>query len=222
HHFDEKDRIGVTTGDLKLLLSGIFLLLFGLTKDAAVKLMLLEDVIRQVICFDDADGMECLPNEEIFTKLTLQKGLRETNLVVQWRLQLSALQQGRKDDDNAAIKEVSVDEPTMFDDEEMAKRLHDEEIEQVAAREKQEKDDLEKDKVLQKQYKMEHFKGMTYDKESFKKLKAVKVLGSHSTQDTLTDDPKEMSKEDVKNMLEIVPVSEFKVEALQVKYPLID
>nr|GEV09225.1 hypothetical protein [Tanacetum cinerariifolium] len=31
-----------------------------------------------------------------------------------------------------------------------------------------------------------------------------------------------MSEEDVKNMLEIVPVTEFKVEALQVKYPIID
>nr|GEV83931.1 hypothetical protein [Tanacetum cinerariifolium] len=31
-----------------------------------------------------------------------------------------------------------------------------------------------------------------------------------------------MSEEDVQNMLEIVPVSEFKVEALQVKYPIID
>nr|GEU84961.1 hypothetical protein [Tanacetum cinerariifolium] len=103
-------------------------------------------------------------------------------------------------------------------------------------------------------YKMEYFRGMTYDKvrpifereykkvqtlfkpdkdveepqkkrvveeillqESFKKLKAVKVLGSKSTQETPTNDPKEMSKEDVQNMLEIVPVSEFKVEALQVK-----
>nr|GEZ62881.1 hypothetical protein [Tanacetum cinerariifolium]GEZ71349.1 hypothetical protein [Tanacetum cinerariifolium] len=108
-------------------------------------------------------------------------------------------------------------------------------------------------------YKMEHFRGMTYEKvrpifereynkvqtlfkpnkdveepqkkrvaeetllyESFKKLKAVKVSGSEFTQDTLTNDPKEMSEEDVKNMLEIVPLSEFKVEALQVKYPLIN
>nr|GEY68007.1 reverse transcriptase domain-containing protein [Tanacetum cinerariifolium] len=31
-----------------------------------------------------------------------------------------------------------------------------------------------------------------------------------------------MSEKDVKNMLEIIPVSEFKIEALQVKYPLID
>nr|GFC47646.1 hypothetical protein [Tanacetum cinerariifolium]GFC93843.1 hypothetical protein [Tanacetum cinerariifolium] len=56
---------------------------------------------------------------------------------------------------------------------------------------------------------------------SFKKLKAVEVSGSHSTQDTPTNDPKKMSKEDVKNMLKIIPVTKFKVEALQVKYPLI-
>nr|GEX77673.1 hypothetical protein [Tanacetum cinerariifolium] len=60
-------------------------------------------------------------------------------------------------------------------------------------------------------YKMEHFKGMSYDKESFKKLRAeFEVSGSESTQETPTIDLKEMSKEDVKNMLEIVPVSEFK------------
>nr|GEV58761.1 hypothetical protein [Tanacetum cinerariifolium] len=58
--------------------------------------------------------------------------------------------------------------------------------------------------------------------ESFKKLKAVEISGSHSTQDNPTHDPKEMFEEDVQNMLEIVIVSEFKVEALQVKYPLID
>nr|GEW88340.1 hypothetical protein [Tanacetum cinerariifolium] len=38
--------------------------------------------------------------------------------------------------------------------------------------------------------------------ESFKKLRAeVEVSGSHSIQETPTDDPKEMFKEDVKNML---------------------
>nr|GEY93090.1 hypothetical protein [Tanacetum cinerariifolium] len=31
-----------------------------------------------------------------------------------------------------------------------------------------------------------------------------------------------MTEEDVQNMLEIVPVTEFKIEALQVKYPIID
>nr|GEZ74481.1 hypothetical protein [Tanacetum cinerariifolium] len=58
--------------------------------------------------------------------------------------------------------------------------------------------------------------------ESFMKLKAVEVSGSESTQETPSNDPKEMSEEDVQNMLEIVLVSEFKVEALQVKYPIID
>nr|GEZ13863.1 hypothetical protein [Tanacetum cinerariifolium] len=57
--------------------------------------------------------------------------------------------------------------------------------------------------------------------ESFKKLKAVEVSGSESTQEISSNDLKEMSEEDVQNMLEIVPVSEFKVEALQVKYPII-
>nr|GFA03098.1 hypothetical protein [Tanacetum cinerariifolium] len=58
--------------------------------------------------------------------------------------------------------------------------------------------------------------------ESFKKLKVVEVSGSESTQETPSNDPKEISEEDVQNMLEIVPVSEFKAEALQVKYPIID
>nr|GFB56707.1 hypothetical protein [Tanacetum cinerariifolium] len=37
-------------------------------------------------------------------------------------------------------------------DEQIAKSLHDEEVEKAAAREKKEKDDLERAKVLQKQY----------------------------------------------------------------------
>nr|GEZ81134.1 putative reverse transcriptase domain-containing protein [Tanacetum cinerariifolium] len=84
--------------------------------------------------------------------------------------------QERKDDVSAvATKEVNAAEPTVFDDEEvtmtmaqtlikmkaekarlldeqMAKRMHDEEVEQAVAKEKQENDDLEKAKVLQKQY----------------------------------------------------------------------
>nr|GEU77523.1 (E)-beta-farnesene synthase-like [Tanacetum cinerariifolium] len=108
-------------------------------------------------------------------------------------------------------------------------------------------------------YKMEFFKGMTYDKvrpifekeykkvqtmfkkdkdvqkikkkrvadetllqESFKKLRVAKVSGSKSTQEVPIDDSKEISEEDVKNILEIVPIPEFKVEALHVKYPIID
>nr|GEX77860.1 hypothetical protein [Tanacetum cinerariifolium] len=53
------------------------LMLFGLTKDVVVKLMMLdgkkvvvtEDVIRQDLHLDDADGVECLPNKEIFAEL---------------------------------------------------------------------------------------------------------------------------------------------------------
>nr|GEW76222.1 hypothetical protein [Tanacetum cinerariifolium] len=108
-------------------------------------------------------------------------------------------------------------------------------------------------------YKMEFFKGMTYDEirpiyereynkvqtlfkqdkdvqktnkkrvadetllqESFKKLRAAEVSKSESTQEIPTNDPKEITKDDVQNMLEIVPVPEFKVEALQVKYHIID
>nr|GEX20609.1 putative ribonuclease H-like domain-containing protein [Tanacetum cinerariifolium] len=330
------------------------------------RVIVTEDVIRQVLSFDDGDGWNVY---QIKRFLLMQRGLPGTNSVVPWLRLSSALPQvesliflsafltawlemwialasfsymcyivptscslgirqncssigdsqtqeegvkklekkrrskssglkrlrkGRKNDDNAADKEVNAAEPTVFNDEEvtmtmaqtlikmkaeivrlldeqMAKRLHDEEIKQAVAREKQEMDDLEKAKVLQKQYvdkqenidwnvvveqmqdkhldnirkyqslkrkqisiaqarknmivylknmvryKKEYFKGMTYDKESFKKLKAVKVSGSYSTQDTSTNDPKEMSEEDVNNMLEIVLVTKFKVEALQMK-----
>nr|GEV84498.1 reverse transcriptase domain-containing protein [Tanacetum cinerariifolium] len=129
--------------------------------------------------------------------------------------------QERMEEDVAAIKEINVaePEPTVFDDEEvtmtialtlikmkakkerildeqLAKRLQDEEIKQPAAREKQEKKDLERAKMQEKHldnirkyqnlkrkpisvaqarknmivylknmagYKIQHFKGMTYD-----------------------------------------------------------
>nr|GEV67376.1 hypothetical protein [Tanacetum cinerariifolium] len=85
--------------------------------------------------------------------------------------------QGRIEEDVTAVKDINVveSEPTVFDDEEvtmsmaqtlikikaekarildeqMAKRLQDKEIEQAAARERQEKKDLERAKVLQQQY----------------------------------------------------------------------
>nr|GEV56162.1 hypothetical protein [Tanacetum cinerariifolium] len=149
--------------------------------------------------------------------------------------------QGRKnqEDVNAASKGVSVvgtpelvsaAEPTVFDDEkvtmkmaqtliklkakkakllneQIAQKLHDEKVQKAAARDKQEKANMQRALELQKH---------------FKKLKAAELLGSKSTQEIPSNDPKEMSEEDVHNMLEIVPVSEFKVEALQVKYPIID
>nr|GEW54534.1 putative ribonuclease H-like domain-containing protein [Tanacetum cinerariifolium] len=197
---------------------------------------------------------------------------------VETQVDIDAELQGRIDDDNAATKDLNAAKPTV---------LHDEEVEKAAAREKQEKDDLERAKVLQQQYedkeenidwnviaeqiqekhldnirkyqslkrkpvsiaqakknmiiylknmagyKIEHFrdieeptkKRVAEEKlllESFKKLKVVEVSGSDSTQETPTNDHKEMSEEDIQNMLEIVLLFEFKVEALQVKYLIID
>ncbi|GJZ14171.1 ribonuclease H-like domain-containing protein [Tanacetum coccineum] len=45
---------------------------------------------------------------------------------------------------------------------------------------------------------------------------------SDPSQEQSTEEPKELSKEDLKEMLEIVPVEETKAEALQVKYPIVD
>nr|GEX33364.1 ribonuclease H-like domain-containing protein [Tanacetum cinerariifolium] len=116
-------------------------------------------------------------------------------------VEMDADTQGRMEEDVNVVKEVNAAEPTVFDDEEvtmtmaqtlikikaekarlldeqMAKRLQDEEIEQAAARERQEKEDLERAKVLQQkydqkrenidwnvvaEYKIQYFKGMTYD-----------------------------------------------------------
>nr|GEW70124.1 glutamic acid-rich protein-like [Tanacetum cinerariifolium] len=190
----------------------------------------------------------------------------ESSLKLLWVLRRMHPNRGRKiakiDTDDDIILEVNAAEPTVFDDKEvtmiiaqslikikakkqriqqMGKRLHDEEIEQSAAREKHEKDDLKKAKVLSheehdclfeeygwvqdgtlKEPTKKRVVEETLLQDSFKKLNTVKVSRLEFTQDTPTIDPKEMSEEDVQNMLHIVLVSEFKVEALQVKYPLID
>nr|GEY38597.1 hypothetical protein [Tanacetum cinerariifolium] len=57
-------------------------------------------------------------------------------------------------------------------------------------------------------------------KESFKKLKTSEVLGTEPTQEQQSKEPKELSE--LKKMIEIVPVKELYIEALQVKYPIID
>nr|GEY15491.1 ribonuclease H-like domain-containing protein [Tanacetum cinerariifolium] len=123
----------------------------------------------------------------------------------------------RKDDDNAAAKEVNAAEPTVFDDEEVTmtvRPIFEREYNKFQTFLKPDRDEEPTKKRVAEE---------TLLQKSFKKLKSeVKVLGSYSTQDTPTHDPKEMSEEYVKNMLEIIPVSEFKVKALQVKYPFID
>nr|GEU30215.1 hypothetical protein [Tanacetum cinerariifolium] len=177
-------------------------------------------------------------------KIAKIDGDEDISLVdMETQVDLGAELQGRKDDDNVASKDVNAAEPTVCDDKKYDNKQ--ESIDWNAIAEQiQEKhfDNIKKYQSLKRKpvsiaqarknmiiylknmvrYKMEHFRGMTYDKESFKKLKAIKVSGSESTHDTPTNDLKKISEEDVKNMLEIVPISEFKVDALQVKYPLID
>nr|GEX54744.1 hypothetical protein [Tanacetum cinerariifolium] len=358
------------------------------------KVIIIEDTIRQALRLDDADGIDCLPNEEIFAELSRMgyekpstKGLPGMNLVLLWPRLSFALPRveslifqntfdsmddakAKEDEDDnevaatstppsptsattppsqqepipllpqaqhaqpslppqqqpiqpnhtsessmtllttlmetwedvTAVKDINAAEskPTVFDDEklsmtvaqtlikmkakkqrildeQMAKRLQNKEIGKVAARERQEKDDLKRAKrkpisVAQAKknmivylknmagYKIQHFNGITYDQvrpifkreykhvltflksdkdeeptkkrpaketllqESFKKLREeVDVLGSHSTQEeSSTVDPDEISQEDIQNMLQIVPMAEFKIKALQAKYPLFD
>nr|GEV41824.1 hypothetical protein [Tanacetum cinerariifolium] len=185
--------------------------------------------------------------------------------------------QGRIDDDNAATKDVNADEPTVFDDEEvtmtkaqtlikmkakkarllnekMAKRLHDEEVEQAAAREKQEKDDLEKAKVLQQHlkrkpisiaqarknmiiylknmagYNMKYFRGITYEnvrpifEREYNKVQTLFKPDKDVEEPQKKRVAEETLLQESSKKLKVVKVSvsEFKVEALQVKYPLID
>nr|GEV80332.1 hypothetical protein [Tanacetum cinerariifolium] len=250
------------------------------------KVVVTKDVIRQDLRLDDVDGVECLPNEEIFAELAHMEIQEE---VADMDADMDAKLQGRitqEDVSAVATKDIYATKPIVFDDEEVtmtmaqtlikmkaekegllneqiAKRLHDDEVEKVAAKEKKEHDDLERAKHLDNirkyqslkrkpvsiaqarknmiiylknmaGYKMKHFRCMTYDKvrpifereykkvqtlfkpdkdveepikkrvaeetllqESFKKLKAVAVSGSDSTQKTPTNDPKEMNEEDV-------------------------
>ncbi|GJW22187.1 hypothetical protein Tco_0032809 [Tanacetum coccineum] len=58
--------------------------------------------------------------------------------------------------------------------------------------------------------------------ESFKKLRTSEASSSEPIQEQSTEETTELSKEELKKMLEIVPVEETKAEALQVKYPIID
>ncbi|GJW84391.1 retrovirus-related pol polyprotein from transposon TNT 1-94 [Tanacetum coccineum] len=69
-------------------------------------------------------------------------------------------------------------------------------------------------------YKMSYFKEKkrvaeeALLQESFKKLRTSQALGSEPFQEQSTEESKELSEDDLKKLLEIVPVEEFKVEAL--------
>nr|GEZ37762.1 hypothetical protein [Tanacetum cinerariifolium] len=291
------------------------------------KVVVLEAIIIKDLHLDDADGVRCLPNEEIFEELArmgyekpplklkfykaysmasaiicLAAGRKfnfskyifdrmvrnvdspsvETplfaSMLVQPQSQAKeeveedASKQGKiaaiDADEGIALVDVETNKETLIKlkaenakllNEQITQKLYDEEVQKVTARDKQERADMEIAIELQKYYKMEFFRGMTYDKfkpifereykkvqtlfkpykdvqepkkkrvadetllqESFKKLRATEVSGSESTQEIPSNDPKEMTEEDVQNMLEIVLVPEFKVEVLYVKYPIID
>nr|GFA00168.1 hypothetical protein [Tanacetum cinerariifolium] len=326
------------------------------------------DTIRYALRLDDADGIDCLPNEDIFAELA-RMGYEKPRHPNRGKIieldadgdvtlvNVDADTQGRMEEDVTAVKDINVFEskPTVFDDEESIQIIAIKFLEHVFKTleclcdstksnyspityskylledvivvmdinvveseptffdDEEEKEDLERAKVLQQQYdqkqedidwniiteqmqekhlenvkkyqslkrkpifvaqakknmkvylkhiagyKIQHFKGMTYDQvrpifereykhvqtflksdkdgepskkriaketllqESFKKPRAeVEVLGSHSTQEeTPTIDRAKISQEDIQNMLQVIPMAEFKVEALQVKYPLI-
>nr|GEZ27303.1 hypothetical protein [Tanacetum cinerariifolium] len=163
------------------------------------------------------------------------KGLRKVGAKLQGRL-------GEKHEVNAAAKEVNAAEPIMD------KRLHDEEVEQAAAREKQEQDDFKKAQELQQQYdqkqenidwnvmveqmqekhldnirKYQSLKRKPTSVAQAKKNMTVRPSFEREYNKVQTilkpDRDEELAKkrEDVKNMLQIVPVAELKVEALQVR-----
>nr|GEY92371.1 hypothetical protein [Tanacetum cinerariifolium] len=132
-------------------------------------------------------------------------------------------------------------------DEQIAQKLHDEE--QNLKKKPVSVAQAKKNMIIcvknMASYKLEFFRGMTYDKvrpifereykkvqtffkpdkdveepkkkrvadetllqESFKNLRADEVSGSESTQEIPFNDPKEMTEEDVQNMLEIFPVED--------------
>nr|GEW41918.1 hypothetical protein [Tanacetum cinerariifolium] len=133
--------------------------------------------------------------------------------------------QGRIDQDvSAATKDVSAAEPTIFDDEENMdgymmehfRGMTYEKVRPIFKREYKKVQTLFKPDKDVEEPKKKRVAKVTLLQESFKKLKAVEVSGSDSTQETPSNNLKEMSEEDVQNMLEIVLVSEFEVEALQV------
>nr|GEW02623.1 hypothetical protein [Tanacetum cinerariifolium] len=226
--FNESPLVGVNTprcdeDSLELMELMVFmafitavsykLLLFGLMKDADVHLMLLVDFLNaQVIQY------ALMVNPTIYVlrikEFQATASIKKANDVVQLQALIDR-KKGRKDDDNAATKDVSAAEPTVFDDEEnaVAEQIQEKHLGNIIKYRSLKRKPISiaharKNMIIYLKnmagYKMEHFECMTYDKkkrvaeetllqERFKKLKAVEVS-----------------------------VSELKVEALQVKYLLID
>nr|GEX89550.1 hypothetical protein [Tanacetum cinerariifolium] len=78
--------------------------------------------------------------------------------------------------------------------------------------------------MIEKYLKSEILKrpGIQLDKERIKKLKTAEASGTEPTQEQQSKEPKELSEEELKKMIDLVPVEELYIEALHVKYPIID
>ncbi|GJY54421.1 hypothetical protein Tco_0446085 [Tanacetum coccineum] len=96
-------------------------------------------------------------------------------------------------------------------DEKVAQKINDQEM----AREEQEMTDFEKALELQKQRlkktKTKRIAEETLLQESFKKLRTAEASRSEPIQEQPTEEPKELSEEELKKMLEIVPAEEAKI-----------
>ncbi|GJZ00680.1 hypothetical protein Tco_0518109 [Tanacetum coccineum] len=105
------------------------------------------------------------------------------------------------------------------------------EMARATAREEQERIDFKKALELQKQLdEKEETDNIDWntvaeqvqERQSSTIKRTAEALRSEPIQEQPTEEPKELSEEELKNMMEIVPVEEIKAEALQVKYPIIN
>nr|GEV58654.1 hypothetical protein [Tanacetum cinerariifolium] len=80
----------------------------------ALTVIITEDMVRQVLHLDDANSIDCLPNEEIFAELERMGGQPGMNLVLLRLRLLSVSQQSVNDDvaDDVAAEDEDAAEPT--------------------------------------------------------------------------------------------------------------
>ncbi|GJT56538.1 putative ribonuclease H-like domain-containing protein [Tanacetum coccineum] len=102
------------------------------------------------------------------------------------------------------------------------------ELQRQFDQERQETDDIDWNKIVEQKdpevgkTEKKRVAEETMLQESFKKLRTAQASSSEPIQEQSTEEPKELSKEDLKKMMEIVPVEEVKAKVLQAKYPIID
>ncbi|GKC32362.1 hypothetical protein Tco_1039656 [Tanacetum coccineum] len=114
----------------------------------------------------------------------------------------------------------STAEEILSTDERIAQKLNEEEMAKAAAREEQER--INFGKALEYYKKISNTQEETSLSSSSKEEYDDLLKEYEPIQEQPTKEPKELSEEELKKMLEIVPVEEIKAEALQVKYHIID